>query len=92
MDRRATHNVTNNLDNLMTSEQYKEQDRLAVERGHSLPITYSSNALMPAFYPNHCLGPSNVLFVPKITKNLLSISKFTHDNNISIEFNDRTVL
>lgn len=28
----------------------------------------------------------NILHVPKITKNLLSIAKLTHDNNVIMEF------
>lgn len=33
------------------------------------------------------LNPRDVLYVPEITKNLVSVSKLTLDNNIIVEFN-----
>lgn len=36
--------------------------------------------------PSRCLVLKQLLHVPKITKNLLSVSKFAHDNNVYFEF------
>jgi hypothetical protein len=76
-----THHVTSDLNNLSLSEAYDGPDEIQVGNGTRLAIqnTGISN-LSPQFILCH------VLHVPKITKNLLSVQKFTTDNNVSMEF------
>jgi hypothetical protein len=54
---------------------------IQVSNGTRLSIQHTGNSkLSPNFYLRH------VLHVPNITKNLLSVQKFTYDNNVYIEF------
>jgi hypothetical protein len=82
-DTGATHHVTSNLNNLnLQSEEYDGPDHIQVGNGTRLAIKNTGTSILP---------PSNfilrhVLHVPKITKNLLSVQKFTSDNNAFMEF------
>lgn len=56
-----------------------------------MPITHIGDAYFsykgPNIAYNHThIALRDILLVPSITKNLLSISKLTVDNNLSIEF------
>jgi hypothetical protein len=92
-DTSATHHITFNLNNLnIHSEAYDGTDEIQVSNGTRLAI---QNTGISKLSPNFILR--SVLHVPQITKNLLSIQKFTSDNNVYVEFhpsfffvNDRT--
>jgi hypothetical protein len=81
-DTGATHHVTSDLNNLnLHSEAYDGPDEIQVGNGTRLAIQHTGNSkLSPNFYLRH------VLHVPNITKNLLSVQKFTYDNNVYMEF------
>ena len=53
-------------------------------------LNFLFHTLVPLPFHLTCLKDlfflKNILHVPDITKNLLSISQFTHDNNVVIEF------
>ena len=56
--------------------------------GTELPITHVSNInLANSGISSKSLALRNILLVLSITKNLISISKFTVDNNVKVEFN-----
>ena len=65
------------------STSYMGKDCVIVGNGASLPITYTGK-LSPS--PN--LQLLDVLVVPHLTKNLLSISKLTNDFPLSVTFTD----
>ena len=47
-------------------------------------ITYIGHSTLST--PSHPLSLKNILHVPSITRNLLSVKKFTLDNNVFFEF------
>jgi hypothetical protein len=81
-DTGATHHITSDLNNLnLHSEAYDGTDEIQVANGTRLAIKHTGISKLS---PNFLLR--SVLHVPRITKNLLSIQKFTSDNNIYVEF------
>ncbi|XP_031260691.1 uncharacterized protein LOC116118873 [Pistacia vera] len=86
MDSGATDHVTCNLSQLSISKNYEGEDKLQVGNGEYLLISHTGHSFIPSNLHSKCLYLKNILCVPKITKNLLSISKFTRDNNVVVEF------
>ena len=57
---------------------------MTVGNGSSLSISHIESSI---FHKSSCpLYLNNILHVPRITKNLISVSKFTRDNNVVVEF------
>lgn len=85
LDRKPTHHLTNNVHNLAEGKPYFDSQLLLSGNGQGLNITHIG---CTCFYTSlrTSLTLNNVLCVPKITKNLISISKLLSDNNIIIEF------
>src|ERR1044072_1552025 len=53
--------------------------------------THTGSTSLPSpFNSQFSLTLSNLLHVPKITKNLLSVSKFAHDNHVYFEFHSNS--
>lgn len=77
LDSGATHHLTNNLQNLNLGVEYSSNQLLHVGNGQGLHISYIGYT---------CFHTYDILYVPAITKNLISISKLLEDNNITIEF------
>ena len=86
MDSGATDHVTSDLNQLNVSRNYSGNDQLQVGSGEYLYISHTGYSAIPSAFHSKCLHFKNILCVPKITKNLLSISKFTKDNNVIVEF------
>ena len=57
--------------------------KLAVGNGVTLPISHISVCHLPTYKP---LALKNILLVPSIENNCISISKFTSDNDVIVEF------
>ncbi|KAG8501579.1 hypothetical protein CXB51_003840 [Gossypium anomalum] len=83
-DSGATHHVCRNDSDLHGSTPYSGNSSLLMGNGVSTRITSVGNAVIPT--PQKLLHLSNVLCVPSIRKNLLSVSKFATDNNVFFEF------
>ena len=84
MDSGVTNHVTTDAQNLTIRTDYKGKDKLTVGNGSKLSISHIGSFVIlsnPKPFYLH-----NILHVPNITKNLLIISQFTHDNNVVIEF------
>ncbi|KAH9648420.1 retrovirus-related pol polyprotein from transposon RE1 [Citrus sinensis] len=73
LDSGATHHLTNSAQNLTDGN------------GQGLQITHIGNACLHTSVGS-CIYLHNTLCVPKITKNLISVSKLLVDSNITIEF------
>ena len=83
-DSGTSDNLTANLNNLSIQSQYKGPEQVIVGNGQSLPINYIGNATLHTKYQNFI--PKDVLHVPRIALNLLSIRKFCLHNNCSSHF------
>lgn len=79
-DTGATDHVTPDISKLNVADNYQGDDKIQVGNGKNLSISHVGSS----FLPN--LKLPNVLVVPDLTKNLLSVSKLTDDNDIYLEF------
>ncbi|KAI9161450.1 hypothetical protein LWI28_017588 [Acer negundo] len=87
VDSGATHHITPDFNNLTISSENRGKERLAVGNGHTLSISYIGSLQFVSNTKSASnLLLTNVLCVPRITKNLLSISQLTKDNNVLVEF------
>jgi len=84
LDSAASHHVTDDLNNLSLTSAYEGSDAIVIGDGTGLQITHAGHATLPT--PSKDFALFNVLCVPSIKKNLLSVSQFCKTNNTSIEF------
>jgi histone deacetylase 1/2 len=88
-DSGATHHVTPdaNATNLMDVASLSGSDQVHIGTGQGLSITFvGSMSFSSPFYPHTTLKLNNLLYVPSITKKLVSVSQFARDNNVYFEF------
>ncbi|XP_068661654.1 uncharacterized protein [Aristolochia californica] len=83
LDTGAFAHMTTDPTTLDQSKNYTGKDFVIVGNGASLPITHTST-----FSPVPNIHLLDVLGVPHLTKNLLSISKLTSDFPLSVTFNN----
>jgi hypothetical protein len=81
----ATDHLTSELARLHSQEPYHGIDRVHTADWSGMRISHIGQASLPT-YTSRNLHLCNVLCVPSVTRNLLSIKKFTRDNNVSVEF------
>ena len=87
-DTGATTHMTNDATQLDKSNTYTGKDRVIVGNGASFPISHTDT-----ISPTSSLTLKDVLVMPGLTKNLISISKLTSDFPFSITFtNDRFII
>ena len=69
--------------NLAVHSEYQGPDRVRMDNGTSLPIRSTGASLLcsPALFVL-----KNFLYVPDISKKFLSVSQFTADNKVLLEF------
>jgi hypothetical protein len=84
LDSGASHHVTADLNNLTSFRAYHGQDRLQVGNGSHVIIQNQGHCSLSS--PHGSLDLNGILHVPHITKNLISISKLTKDNDVILEF------
>lgn len=74
-----THNADNFLDDISTTGY----DQVLLCNGQGLAITSIGAATFQSSHKSHTtITLHNILLVPKITKNLISVSQFSRDNNV----------
>ena len=78
-DSSASQHVTPDLSHLSEASPYYGNSTLTVGNGHHLPIAHVGSATMHT--PDVVFKLKNVLHVPEITQNLLSVNQFVTDNN-----------
>ena len=83
-DSGSTHHVTHNPHNIQTPIIYTRPDQLYVGNGQGLHISSTGSSLLQSNRSQFKLN--DIFHVPAITKHLLSIHKFTLDNNVYVEF------
>lgn len=79
-DTGATDHVTPDLNKLHLQESYTGADKLQVRNGTNFQISHSGSSSLSS------LRLPKVLVVPHLTKNVLSVSQLTRDNNVYMEF------
>ncbi|KAK1555207.1 hypothetical protein Q3G72_023368 [Acer saccharum] len=84
MDSGASHHVTADLGNLSLHAPYSGSDDVMIGDSTGLSITHSGSASLHT--RNNSFILDNVLCVPDMKKNLVSISQFCNANNVSVEF------
>ena len=83
-DSGASHHVTSDLNNLSIHAPCNGSDDIMIGDGTRLPITHTGSTSL--HNSNTQFSLTNVLCVPNVARNLISISKFCISNNSSIEF------
>ena len=82
MDSGASSHMST-TDGILLSHLPSSHSFITVGNGHTIPITCRGESILPTATSNFVL--SNVLVVPSLVRNLLSIRQFTRDNNCSID-------
>jgi len=83
-DSGATDHLTSDLDHLTLHERYAGKDHVQVANGAGLHITHIGQSKIPG--SSKLLVLNNVLRVPNIHKNLISVHKLVSDNDAFIEY------
>ncbi|KAL4292157.1 hypothetical protein GQ457_14G020780 [Hibiscus cannabinus] len=83
-DSGATAHLTPDLGKFITASPYTGSGKITVANGMVVPISHIGRSSLAT--DSRSLFLSNLLHVPCVNKNLLSVSRFTKDNNVSVEF------
>ncbi|KAL4376814.1 hypothetical protein GQ457_02G042250 [Hibiscus cannabinus] len=83
-DSGATAHLTPDLGKFITSSPYTGSGKITVANGMAVPISHIGRSSLAT--NSRSLFLSNLLHVPCVNKNLMSVSHFTKDNNVSVEF------
>ena len=83
-DSGALDHITANLNNLSVQSHYKGPGQIAVGNGQFLPINHTGNSSLSTKF--HKFQLRNVLHVPRVASNLLSVHKLCLHNNCSCHF------
>ncbi|KAI0489219.1 hypothetical protein KFK09_029061 [Dendrobium nobile] len=86
LDSGASAHLTPDITNQQQRSNYNGQDSVSIANGSSLSIQNSGQGLLPLPDSARKLHLQNLLHVPTLTHNLISISKLTNDNQVSICF------
>jgi len=71
-------------DGILLSRSPASHVSISVGNGSHIPVTSRGHSVLATAASNFALN--NVLIVPSIVRNLLSVRQFTRDNSCSIEF------
>ncbi|XP_019172464.1 PREDICTED: uncharacterized protein LOC109167849 [Ipomoea nil] len=83
-DSGASHHATSNLASLQTLSEYSGPDEVRLGDDNSLQISHIGRSVIPTLFS--VLALENVLHVPQLHTNLVSISKLCQTNHVSVEF------
>ena len=86
LDTGATHHLTHDLGNLMIKNEYNGGDRVHEGDGTALTISHVGHLSFYSKNTNIHFTLQNLLYVPDITKNLISVSQFAKENGVFFEF------
>ena len=84
-DSGASSHVANDVGNLNQKQEYNGTKSLVVSNGEKLNIYHIGHAYLPALNNTNLLL-KDILHVPSIEKNLISISQLTSYNDINVIF------
>ena len=80
----ATDHFTPDLGNLPDSSIYNDPQLVSVGNGQQLPISHIGNAQL--YTSSYLFKLKNILHVPSMASNLLSVNKFCRDNHCAFYF------
>jgi hypothetical protein len=87
---RATYHNTNDLEKLTSKEKYHGTNQVTAANRQGMYIRYVGQTKFHT--ASRVLVLNNILHVPSITKNLLSVRKFAIDNHVFFEFHPHFLL
>ncbi|XP_010412615.1 PREDICTED: uncharacterized protein LOC104698941 [Camelina sativa] len=76
----ATHHISSDLANLSLHQPYTGGEQVVVGDGQGLPITHTGSAYLTS--QTKPLSLTNVLYVPDIKKNLISVYRMCNANRV----------
>ena len=85
IDSGATNHITQNTGIFLNCSKYTRAEKLYIGNGLGLIIEHVGSSILRT-QTTHNLQLTNILHVPTITKNLLSVFRLLTDNNVVIEF------
>lgn len=88
-DTGATHHMTSDMRNLTTATPFETDAKITVGSGEGLDITHIGTSSIGS--PSHPLQLKNVLLVPQLAANLLSLNRLCFDNNCNVLLDDSTL-
>lgn len=88
LDSAATNHITTDVHHLDSYSPYSGLDQVTVGNGASLPIHHTGKGLLST--PHHTFQLSNVLHIPSMATNLLSVNQLTKDNKCIVTFDADT--
>ena len=88
-DSGATNHLTADPANLMHKADYFGPEQVHMGNGKGLQIKNVGHSVFHSPFTPKLLSLSQLLHVPSITKNLMSVSKFANDNCIYFEFHPK---
>ena len=83
-DSGSTDHITSELEKLSMREKYNNGDQIHTASGAGMAIKHVGQSTIVT--PSRNLQLKNVLHVPKASKNLVSVHRFTSDNSAYMEF------
>lgn len=83
LDSGASHHIAIDLTNLSLHSPYQGGDHVMIGNGTGLPITHTGFAKLPS--SSRPLTLTNVLCVPTMKKNLISVNKLCKTNNVMVQ-------
>ena len=84
MDSGATDHITGELEKLTVRNKYHGGDHVHAANGTGMEISNVGHSTLHS--PSSKIHLRNVLHVPSASKNLVSVNRLTHDNNVFLEF------
>ncbi|GJU36599.1 ribonuclease H-like domain-containing protein [Tanacetum coccineum] len=84
MDTGASSHLADNTSILISFSNSSIYPFVFVGNGHSIPVTHTGHSFLHT--SSKPLQLNNILVTPHIIKNLISVHKFTRDNDVSVEF------
>lgn len=88
VDSAASTHITNDLSSLSLYEPYQGSEQVTVGNGTTLPIHNTGNGILPT--PTHSFSLNNVLHVPGIASNLVSVHQLAKDNDCTVTFDENS--
>ncbi|KAI0515821.1 hypothetical protein KFK09_008489 [Dendrobium nobile] len=86
LDTGASSHMMSDSSTIQFPSAYHGHDSVSVVNGNTVPIQNYGQGLLPLPDSSHKLHLCNLLHVLALTHNLLSVSKLTRDNSVSITF------